>query len=67
MAKKNKIFNFNVSGARAASSIKSMDFFDGNCTEPKESPIDLFQKKKTSNMRLLGSHLLNTDSGVFTP
>lgn len=67
MAKKNKIFNFNVSGARAASSIKSMDFFDGNYTEPEESPIDLFQKKKTSNMRLLGAHLLNTDSGVFTP
>lgn len=67
MAKNNIVFSYNVSGARSASSIKSMSFFDGTYNEPEQSPIDLFQKKKTSNMKLLGANLLNTDSGDYLP
>ncbi|HGW4087286.1 TPA: hypothetical protein ACNIDP_005184 [Klebsiella michiganensis] len=67
MAKNTKTFNYNVSGARSASSIKSMTFFDGNYSEPEQSPIDLFQQKKTSNMKLLGANLLNAESGDYIP
>ncbi|BBV89661.1 hypothetical protein [Enterobacter roggenkampii] len=62
MAKNPKTFHCNVSGVRTASSIKSMQFFDSAYSEPEHSPIDLFQDKKTSNMKLLGAHLKEPNS-----
>ena len=68
MAKKNNTpFSFNVSGARSASSIKSMTFFDGEYNEPEKAPIDLFQEKKMSNMKLLGAHLRNPGTEDYIP
>lgn len=40
-----------------------MTFFDGAYSEPEHSPLDLFQQKKTSNMKLLGAHLKDVNTG----
>lgn len=68
MAKKpNKVFNFNISGVRTTSSIKSLTFFDENYSEPLKSPIDMFNEKKISNLKLLGASLFSPETSQFTP
>ncbi|QQO72611.1 hypothetical protein [Morganella morganii] len=58
-------FNFNISGVRATSSIKSLTFFDDSYSEPEKSPIDIFHDKKTSNIKLLGAGLFSTEKQQF--
>ena len=66
MAKKTKkSFNFNISGIKTTSSIKSLSFFDESYSEPAKPPIDIFHEKKTSNIKLLGANLYSTDTAQF--
>ncbi|KER04316.1 hypothetical protein MEG1DRAFT_00860 [Photorhabdus temperata subsp. temperata Meg1] len=66
MAKdRKKIFSYQVSGARTTSSIKSLNFFDGSYIEPKKPPIDIFQEKKISNLKLLGAFLISPETEQY--
>lgn len=60
-------YSYNISGQRRTSSIRSVAFFDADYQEPNEAPIDLFEKKKISNLRLLGSALYDQSSQSFLP
>lgn len=67
MANNTQQFQYGISGQTRSSSIKSIDFFDQMYTEPESSPIDIFNNKKTSNIKLLGSALYDTSTSTFTP
>lgn len=67
MAKKpSKIFNYQISGPRTTSSIKSLNFFDENYCEPLKSPIDIFNERKVSNLKLLGVGLFSPETSKYT-
>ncbi|MBK0127463.1 hypothetical protein IAE30_27360 [Pantoea sp. S61] len=65
--KAKKTFNYQVSGTRTTSSIKSLVFFDESYLEPVKPPIDIFNGKRGSNIRLLGACLYSSASSTFQP
>lgn len=67
MKKSKKVFNYNVSGSRTTSSIKSLVFFDESYLEPLKPPIDIFNDKRDSNIKLLGASLYSSTTSGFQP
>ncbi|WP_413529092.1 hypothetical protein [Rahnella inusitata] len=65
--KTKKIFNYCISGARTTSSIKSLTFFDESYSEPEKPPIDIFNDKIKSNLKLLGASLYSPQTLQFIP
>lgn len=58
----NRNFSFEMSGTSQASTLRSSSLFDADYSDPSTSPIDQYLDNKTSYLKLIGCHLINSNN-----